>query len=330
MNFRNEIRQRLLGTALPQEYLCVEESLGSALSVFLSGRDTFSQEVSQCHLFLGYRPLIMAVVFKKFSTDAKWTSHQDQVCFSFVQQDFAMDWRWNGFNTDQRSVARLMLKKICSLERGDSMVFVFRGECGEHQLLSRFHRGANRLKEKLRQKRPGNVDLPGNLLDQVIAAYSIPRVISVITVWDGSKMNMFPTDLHGKTGNFYMSSLRIGGNANEQVEKAGTVAISRVDVNAYRDVYEAGKNHMAEPASPEMFRLSPVRSKLADIPLPEAMISYRELRRTGSFDIGIHRIHSYEILSEEMLTPGTGLAHIHRYYAQWRLNHRLPTEMFLR
>jgi flavin reductase (DIM6/NTAB) family NADH-FMN oxidoreductase RutF len=330
VNFGNTIRQLLLGTALPQEYLCVEEGLDSPLSVFLTGRDTYRQNISQCHLFLGYRPLIMAVVFKKVSADAEWTSHQDQVCFSFGQRNFTLNGRWNGLNTDQCSVARLMLKKIHTLELKETKVFVFQGESGEHQFLSRFHQGANRLKEDLKKKRPGNVDLPGNLLDQVITAYSIPRVISVITVWNDRKMNLFPTDLHGKTGNFYMSSLRIGGNANEQVERAGTIAISRVDVKAFRDVYEAGKNHMAEPAPTQMFRLSPVQSKQTDIPLPEAVLSYRELRRTGSFDIGIHRIHSYEIISEEMLTPGTGLAHIHRYYAQWRLNHHLPTDMLLR
>jgi hypothetical protein len=331
LSIKNNIRQLLLGTTLPQEYLCVDESLGAPFSVFVTGRDrTFCKDVSYCHLFLGYRPLVMAVIFDKASDNADWISRQDRVCLSFIQGEFTIDRDWNGFGTDQRSIAFLLLKKFTTLELGNSRIYMLQGEAGEHKFLSHFHQKINQLKEKMKRRVPGNVDLPGNLFDQVVTAYSIPRHIPVITVWDGAKMNLFPTDLHGPAGSVYMSSLRIGGKANEQVERTRTIALSRVDVSAFRYVYESGKNHMTELAPPDIFRLSKERSKVTGIPLPEAVLSYKELKQTGSLDVGIHRIHHYEILSDEVLKNGAGLAHVHRFYAQWRLNHHLPTEIYFR
>ncbi len=68
----------------------------------------------------------------------------------------------------------------------------------------------------------------------------------------------------------------------------------------------------------------------AGIPLPEAVLSYMELKLVNSFDVGIHRIHSFEIICEEKTASGLGLAHIHRYNAQWRLDNHQPFKMYLR
>ncbi len=330
MSARNFARQLLLGSSLPQEYLCVEESLEDPFSIFVTGvRGEFCPEVSRHHIFLGYRPLIMAVVFDRASAEAAWMEQQGRVCLSFVQRGFVVNDHWLGFATDHASVARLMMKKINALELGDQRVFFFQGEAGEHTFLSGFYKLTNRLKEALKKRPAGNVDLPGNLFDQVVTAYSMPRKISLITAWNGSKMNLFPTDLHGQAGKYYLGSLRMGGKANEQVEETGTIAMSRIDTSACRYAYEAGKNHMSGWNSPDLFELLGARSG-SGIPLPLAALSYLELRRAGSVDIGIHRVHYYEIVEERELVNGVGLAHIHRYYAQWRLDHQMPAKLFFR
>ena len=91
-----------------------------------------------------------------------------------------------------------------------------------------------------------------------------------------------------------------------------------------------GKNHMAELQSLENFALAPVRSRVNQIPLPESVLQYRELRRTHYFDWGIHRIHFYEILNKEQMREGVTLAHIHCYYAQWRLDNGVLTNILFR
>lgn len=307
------------------------ETLEKPLSIYLTSTDlSFIENITDHHVFLGYKPLIITIAANS-SDEANWLMRQERVCFSFMHGSFTGNYIWNGFVSDRNAIARLLLKKIGTKELGGRVVFIFEGEFGEHKFLLSPYQMINRVREKLRHRHAGNINLPGSLYDQVCIAYGIPRNISIITLTDRDKMNMFPTDLHGPvTDDFYMSSLRIGGKANEQVEQAGLIALSRVKINSFKEVYDLGRNHMANPERTEKFKLSSFRSKEKQIPLPESLINYRELKRINSFDVGIHRIHFYETLYRENAEEGVTLAHIHRYYAQWRLDRKLPTKTYFR
>jgi flavin reductase (DIM6/NTAB) family NADH-FMN oxidoreductase RutF len=273
----------------------------------------------------------MAVAVDARSPDLTWLRQQDRVCMTFTTGEFTTDWSWKGFESAGNSIARLLLKRINLTELGTSVLLIFEGQQGEHRLLSPFHQNTNRMIRLFKKQDPTNVNLPGNLYDQVRIAYSIPRIISMITVREGDKMNMFPTDLHGPVDkNYYISSLRIGGKANEQVERAGSVVLSNITALARKEAYALGKNHTAEVRPYNHFELAPFRSRVDQAPLPKSVLRYRELERIRHFDCGIHRIHFYKILAEEIIQPGNTLAHIHNYYGQWRLNHRMPTEFLLR
>lgn len=144
-------------------------------------------------------------------------------------------------------------------------------------------------------------------------------------------MNMFPTDLHGVSGQRgYLSSLRIGGMAGGQVEKYKQIVISEVDLSFYKVSYALGKNHMANLKDEKFFTLYHERSGLFDCPLPSFALKYREMKVTDSFDHGIHRIYLYEIMNEKSVQRSNTLAHIHQYYAQWRIDQGIPTELFFR
>ena len=169
------------------------------------------------------------------------------------------------------------------------------------------HQFINRQLQRLHSRQSTNVSLNDNLYDQVRIAYAIPRQISIVTVSDGSRINMFPTDLHGPIGeNVYAGSLRIGGLANNQVETYKRIVISKVDASFYRESYALGKNHMAELQGVEEFSISPERSHVFDFPLPRAVVSYQELKHIDSLDYGIHRIHLYEVVHrKEAAAPGS-------------------------
>jgi len=144
-------------------------------------------------------------------------------------------------------------------------------------------------------------------------------------------MNLFPTDLHGPVGDsHYVSSLRIGGRACEQVEAARRLAISEVDAAAFQAVYRLGKNHMQPMADPATFDLHATASATFGIPLPGAVVQYRELEWYDFFDWGIHRLFCYRVLHREKLSDAKRLAHIHNCYAQWRANVGLRTAYLLR
>lgn len=304
------------------------------LQVYLSysGASTFT-DVTDQHIFLGYKPLLIGLYVKKDDAVPKQATEQDVISLNFQVKSFTADSGWQRLPASRDSVARLLLKKInhVSLDGGQDLM-LYKGEFGEHQLLSSFHQLVGNVRERFVKRKQGNVSLENNLYDQVRIAYSIPRNISLIALSDGhGKMNLFPTDLHGPLGDaFYAGSLRVGGKANEQVEQYRKIVISQVSAAAYREVYGLGKNHMAPLREEGDFDLLDTRSLTFRFPLPASVQRYRELELMKSIDAGIHRIHIYKTVYTSPVAPVSELSHIHMHYAQWRTDKHLHTQMFFR
>jgi flavin reductase (DIM6/NTAB) family NADH-FMN oxidoreductase RutF len=324
---KNKIKKLITGLSIPQEYICVElRDFQYPPSVFLELEDQkFSLDVTASHLFLGYKPLILGLSFNVNDNNYSVVKNQDHVSLKFMNC-FPVS------SVNPSSVAKLVLKKIGEKVVNNEVVIFYEGERGDHSFLRSIHQWINRQQEKGRKHSPDNISLPGNLVEQVRIAYSIPRIISVITTSDGSLVNLFPTDLHGPVGDkFYSNSLRKGGKANDQVEKYGQIVISEVETSFYKQIYSLGKNHMQELKEESQFHLHSLRSKNFNFPLPNSATYYREMKRINSFDHGIHRIHIYEIVHQQsILGKNSTLSHIHQYYTQWRMDHGLQTKIFLR
>lgn len=270
-----------------------------------------STDVTAQHVFVGYKPVIIALPF--LSSDTKPT----QVKLEFIFEG--------------RIVASLSLAKIFEVQSKNMDFLFYEAVSGSHAFINKFHRVFNNTREKLAKHRPGNVDLPGRLHDLVRIAYSFPRQIALITTQQGEVMNLFPTDLHGQLSlNYYVSSLRIGGKAQQQVEQTKKIVVSRISADTYEMAYRLGKNHMTEMKPAAEFEISAEVSKLLKFKLPASVREYFELEVESFFDVGIHRIFIYRILHRQSISEGDTLAHIHQYYVQWRLNKGIETKMLLR
>ena len=305
--------------------------MDAPLKVILTARDkAIVKDVTASHLFLGYKPVIIGLLAQ--DTDESFLSDHSEFCLTLVQDAFKSNTKWKNFPTDRAAVATMMLKKIQQRDFDGKRIYLFEGDQAKHRFLGRSHQLVNNVREKMKIRPKDNVGLPGNLFDQVRIAYSIPRKISVMTVSDDTLVNMFPTDLHGFIGNgYYAGSLRIGGNANAQVESLRRVVISDVDASSYLEVYSMGRNHMMDLQNEPRFMLHHRRSRVFNFPLPEWALRYREMIHIGSHDHGIHRIHFYRIVHSEVLAnAGPTLGHIHQYYAQWRMDQGLKTTLYLR
>ena len=149
---------------------------------------------------------------------------------------------------------------------------------------------------------------------------------------DNNCINIFPTDLHGAVGNkFYVGSLRKDGLANRQVEKFRKIVVSEISTKGYKQAYVMGKNHMKELRISDEFQILEQRSRTFGFVIPLWTTKYRELILLSSLDIGIHRVHIYEILNECALNSNDSmLVHIHQYYAQWRKDNGLTDRLLMR
>lgn len=324
-------RKLIFGLSVPQQFVCTTfEGLTDPLRVTATAPGvTDGIDVSASHIFLGYRPLIISIVSSSsFLSDIG--SH-GRICLNFTPGAFQYNTHWRGMPSDRDCIARLLLKRIAVKQLGRYQVSFFEGADGTHHFLKPVHQLMNGLRERVRKQRQGNVDLPGKLYDMVRIAYAVPRSISMLTLCDGDMMNMFPTDLHGSVGDqYYISSLRRGGLATRQVERIRKVTLSSIGANAYSFAYSMGKNHMQNLKPIGKFGDDLLQSHRSDTPLPKHVTSYRELRLRESFDLGIHRIHTYDASPACVVHASESLAHVHQYYVQWRLDRQMPIRIFLR
>ena len=323
MGLVKRILSKFNGLYYPQEYLCLaKESFQNPLHAYLIEGRKIIKDITNEHLFTGYSPLIFTL---PSPANLELPSGIEIV---FSQQSFQS----NEFFEKKDAIAKLSLQLIRKQKAGDITIFYYEGIKGEHRFLSSFHQYIIELNNNLYNKKTGNVFLPGNLYKQVQIAYSVPRIISLITVGDDRLFNLFPTDLHGRVNKeYYISSLRHEGKACKQVEASGRIVISQVHCDAYKMVYFLGKNHVQQLKSKHNFPFGEAVSKLFQLPLPRPVLYNRELELVESFQHGIHKLLLYKIVSEQDYSnePVT-LAHIHNCYATWRHNKGLAGNYLFR
>lgn len=325
MKLVQKLLQKFNGLYHSQEYLCLaKESFQHPLHTYLFKNKQIIKDITNEHLFTGYSPLI----FTLNSSTNNNGKLPDSIDIVFSQQSLQP----NVFFEKKDAIAWLSLQLIRKQSAGENTIFYYEGVKGKHYFLSSFHQYIIELNNRLYNRKEGNVFLHNKLYKQVQIAYSLPRIISLITVSDGKLYNLFPTDLHGPVNEeYYVSSLRHEGKACKQVEAAGRIAISQVHCHAYKTVYYLGKNHMQDLNPKDNFPFGESFSRLLKLPLPQSVLYYRELELIDSFVHGIHKLLLYKILSSQAVSdaPAT-LSHIHNVHATWRHNKGLSGNYLLR
>lgn len=325
MQFFKKILNKFNGLYFKQEYLCLtRELLQQSLYIYIIDKKRVIKDIANHHLFIGYSPLVLAFPFykeidlsSKENIDILFSDHQLFPNDIIIAKD---------------ALAMLSLKKIHEQALGKSFFYYYEGINGTHQFISPVYQLVIEMQNRLYNKRPGNVYLAGNLLKQVQIAYSIPRIISLVTVEDHNLFNLFPTDLHGQiSDDHYIISLRQGGKAAQQVEMTKKILVTEIDPSFYKTVYSLGKNHMQEFKTKDQFPFGDSFSDILKLPLPRSAVCFCELELQQSFDHGIHRFFLFKIINKRKTAGKTAtLAHIHTVYATWRHNKGLSGNYLLR
>lgn len=320
MKLAKKILNKFNGLHYPQDYLCLaKESFSEPLHVYIVSNRHIIKDITNEHLFTGYCPLVFALPGADYPASLQLIFSQSSL-------------QPNESYSKKDALASLELKRVKEQVTGNGRIYYYEGIHGTHCFLSSFQQFINSLYNRWYNKKPGNVFLHDNLFKQVLIAYAVPRVISLISISNNALFNLFPTDLHGQVDDeHYIISLRTGGKACEQVEAAGKLLLSQVHCNAYKTVYSLGKNHMQELKQKDNFPFSQTVSENFKWPLPEPAVSYLELASLDSFTHGIHKIMLFKIISQHQFIPQTNtLAHIHNAYASWRFKTGLPGNYLLR
>jgi hypothetical protein len=324
MKFAQRVLGKLDGLYYPQEYLCLAKELfQDPLNIYIVDNDRVTKDITNHLSFTGYSPLILSLHLP---------ANEFTPTSTLVIRFSAQALQPNDMLKEKDALACLSLQLFQQQRVDDRIIAHYEGKHGSHRFLSSFHQKIISLNNRLHKKKPGNVFLHNNLYKQVQIAYAIPRIISLITVTDGRGYNLFPTDLHGPVNdNWYLSSLRHGGKACQQVLNAKKIAMCTIHYTSCKKVFALGKNHMQEMKPKESFPYGTHSSNLFKLPLPESVLKYRELEVVDHFQLGIHKLLLYKIVSENSIIkePAT-LAHIHNVYATWRHSNGLAGNYLLR
>ena len=322
MKLVEKLLRKINGLHYSHEYLCfAKESFPDTIHVYLVNNDRVNKDITNCHAFVGYSPLIFAIPSGEIPEDPE----NLQLVFSHAAL------APNETFPQKDALARLQIKRIHQQTVGTDSIGYYEGVHGTHRFLSGFQQWINGLINNWYNNKPGNVFLPNELYRQVQIAYSVPRIISLITIKIGEGVNLFPTDLHGPVGeDHYIISLRSGGKACEQVKQAGRLLLSQVDAKQAATVYSLGKNHMQGLKKVDDLPFSKENIDGLDWPIPQGAISCQELELLESTTIGIHEIHLFRIRAKRILnTEAERLAHIHNAYASWRHKNRFSGNYLL-
>ncbi|MCU7548973.1 hypothetical protein OCK74_07585 [Chitinophagaceae bacterium LB-8] len=321
MKLFKKILSKFNGLQYNQEYLCLaKEKLVSPLHVYIIKNNLVLDDITSDHLFVGYSPLIFALPDKK-ELDTHIT-----VCLTAKPQ------LPNTSIRKKEVIAQLVLQKKYRQCCEGITILYYVGLNGRHQFLSPLQQSINDIYNLLYNQRKDNVFLNSNLYKQVQIAYSLPRVISLITVGNTIQLfNLFPTDLQGPFEDHYLISLRHEGKACAQVEDAKRILLCNVDASCFSYVYQLGKNHMQPLKEKSSFLFSKVESITFNLPIPQHALKYQELELKDAFICGIHKILLFKVIHVETLnnSPST-LAHIHNYYATWRKTKQLEGNYLFR
>lgn len=290
-----------LRSPYPQEYLCLGQGARDDLWRFeLDGED-----ISGRHLFLGYRPLVVAVEGDRPSAGELLLRSTHQ----------------------RRTVAGILLKRIDLPGIGSGITF-FTGTRAWSRFLPWSQWPLDRVRRWRNARKRGNVATVPAEIDMTRIMYAQPREIHLAVVGSPGRCNIFPTDLHGTIRGRYLISLRHAGKACAQVMEQGSFALFQMAPDRYKDVYALAPRHMGEPTAAST--IAAIDGSWNGAPRPAGAHAARRLSIGTHHDAGIHRIFQCRIDRDEKFSRGPVLAHVHASPASWLLRHGHPLEVRLR
>jgi hypothetical protein len=155
----------------------------------------------------------------------------------------------------------------------------------------------------------------------LIAAYSYPRKVRVISFKQGDYFNIFPMDLLGEIPQFgkYIFGLRHTNVALAKIIDTKKIVVSEVPY-IYKDIiYELGKHHSGAPPSADALPFKIKQTQNFGFLIPEWAENYKQIQILKTKNLGSHMMLWGEIIHETTLKqPSNNLYHIHflLYYHQ--------------
>ncbi len=148
----------------------------------------------------------------------------------------------------------------------------------------------------------------------LIAAYSYPRKVRIISFKQDEYFNIFPMDLLGEIpqSGKYIFGLRHTNVALAKIVETKKMVVSEVSHIYKNTIYELGKHHSGTPPSLDALPFKIKQTESFGFFIPEWVDNYKEIKILKTKSLGSHMMLWGEIVNEKILKqPSNNLYHIH-------------------
>lgn len=152
----------------------------------------------------------------------------------------------------------------------------------------------------------------------LVAAYSYPRKVRLISFKEDSYFNIFPMDLLGDItqSGWFVFGLRHTNSTLSRIIETKKIVVSEIAFGHKEVIYQLGKHHSSGPPSIESLPFNVLQTEQFGFYIPGWVESYKEIQITDTIDLGSHMLLWGKVVNEKKLAePTTGLFHIH--FLEW-------------
>ncbi len=148
----------------------------------------------------------------------------------------------------------------------------------------------------------------------LVAAYSYPRKVRIVSFRQDEYFNIFPMDLVGDIShsNRYVFGLRHTNITLPKITATQKMVISEIPYSQKDTIYKLGSHHSKNPPHPESLPFKTLQSERFGFYIPEWAENYREINILKTINLGSHMLLWGEPGNKVVLkSPTPHLYHIH-------------------
>ena len=153
-----------------------------------------------------------------------------------------------------------------------------------------------------------------NKFKSIVAAFSYPRRIRLISFGRGEDYNIFPMDFAGEivSSNKFIFGLRHTNQSLLKIIETGKIVVSEIPFEYKAIIYQLGKHHLSSLPSPGSLPFKIFQSASFGFYIPDWANSYTEIKIVKSINLGSHMLLWGESVNKKEIKPSSGhLFHIH-------------------
>jgi flavin reductase (DIM6/NTAB) family NADH-FMN oxidoreductase RutF len=248
-------------------------------------------DVSRKHWLLSLEPMIYGIWLESESNLNKETN-----CSLY-------------FNCEQgKEVAVVDLKFTESINEKDGTLALFEVQNSSISYL-------NPIKAKLiygvYYKRP---KLSFSQFQNLVAAFSYPRKVRLISFKKDGYFNIFPMDLVGNIPgtDYFVLGLRHSNSTLDKIIEQKKIVAAEFPASLKNAVYQLAKHHSKNPLSMDSIPFEVKETELYKFPIPETATKYFEINIVRTMNLGSHMLLLGQAMNTvEMNGQANSLHHIH-------------------